>query len=73
MLRLQKKQQVDFSQIHFIDDKVSHLLAVKDLGNHCYLACWGFNSEREIRIALKEGFTPIQLEDLKHIGDKILE
>jgi len=73
MLRLQKKQQVDFSQIHFIDDKVSHLLAVKDLGIHCYLACWGFNSEREIRIALKEGFTPIQLEDLKHIGDKILE
>ncbi len=73
MIRLQTEYQVPFSQIHFIDDKVSHLLAVRDLGVHNYLACWGFNSEREVRIALKEGFTPIQLKDIKQIGDKILD
>ena len=70
MIRLQKEHQVPFSRIHFIDDKVSHLLSVKDLGVHNYLACWGFNSEREVQIALKEGFTPLQLEDLKHIGGR---
>ncbi len=73
MIRLREKQQVGFSRIHFIDDKVSHLLAVRDLGVHNYLACWGFNSEREVRIALKEGFTPIQLKDLGQIGGPISE
>jgi phosphoglycolate phosphatase-like HAD superfamily hydrolase len=71
LIRLQKKHRLPFSRIHFIDDKVSHLLSVKDLGVHNYLACWGFNSEREVQIALKEGYTPIQLEDLKHLAEKL--
>ena len=73
IIQLQKESGVPFSRIHFIDDKISHLLSIKDLGVCNYLACWGFNSEREVRIAIKEGFTPIQLEDLKHIGNKILD
>jgi len=68
LTRFQKEHRVSFESIHFIDDKVLHLVSVKDLGVNCYLAAWGFNTEREHKIAIKEGFTLLSLEDLKKLG-----
>jgi phosphoglycolate phosphatase-like HAD superfamily hydrolase len=71
LIHLQKQRHIPFSCIHFVDDKISHLQSVKKLGVHNYLACWGFNSEREYELARKEGFTLLQIEDLKHLGEHI--
>ncbi len=68
--RLQKQFRVPFSRIHFIDDKVSHLISVEDLGVHGYLALWGFNTEREKAEALSHGFTCLRLEELRLLGIK---
>ncbi len=66
--KFQKEHNIPFTNIHFIDDKVLHLVSVKDLGINCYLATWGFNTEREHKIAMKEGFTLLRLEDLEKLG-----
>ena len=68
LTRFQKEHGVPFKNIHFIDDKVLHLVSVKDLGVNCYLALWGFNTEREHKVAVKEGFTLLNLEDLGKLG-----
>ncbi|MFH1940797.1 MAG: HAD hydrolase-like protein [bacterium] len=70
LTRFHEKQRVPFSRIHFIDDKVSHLLSVKTLGVQAYLALWGFNTEREHEIARKEGFILLRLEELTSIGNR---
>ena len=59
--------QIDYPNIYFIDDKVSHLQIVKDLGVRACLATWGFNSDREIQIAQDEGFRLLALDDLSHL------
>jgi len=65
--QLQESSQVPFDQIHFIDDKVLHLISVEDLGIHCYLALWGFNTPREHALARKRGFHLLKLEDLSEL------
>lgn len=57
-----------YSDIHFIDDKVLHLLAVEDLGVKCYLSMWGFNSKREHDIAREHGFTLLEIDGLRHFN-----
>lgn len=59
---------VPFERMHFIDDKVSHLLDVAELGVHGYLALWGFNGQRERAIARQNGFHLLELADLKDLG-----
>ena len=59
---------IPFNMMHFIDDKVSHLLSVTDLGVNTYLAVWGFNSEHEHTIAVQHGISLLQLKDLATIG-----
>lgn len=71
LIHFQKQHHVPFSRIHFVDDKISHLQSVKYLGVHNYLACWGFNAEREQKLARGEGFTLLQIEDLRHLGGHI--
>ena len=68
LVRFQNEHDVAFEDIHFIDDKVLHLIKVKDLGVHSYLSTWGFNSEREHRVAEVEGFGLLSLNDLKNFG-----
>jgi phosphoglycolate phosphatase-like HAD superfamily hydrolase len=68
IIRLQETYDIDFRNILFIDDKVSHLQSVKPLGVNCYLALWGFNSSREHKIAEILGFHLLQLEALKELG-----
>ncbi len=61
LVRLMEVSGVPFSRMHFVDDKLIHLQAVKDLGVKACLAAWGFNSEREHRLAAEEGFTVLGL------------
>jgi len=65
---LSKRLSVDFSDISFIDDKVLHLVAVKDMGAKLYLAMWGFNTEREYEIAKSYGFRLLTLDELSNLG-----
>ena len=52
-------------EITFVDDKVSHLQAVAPVGARCVLAAWGYNGERERRIARQEGFLVCPLEEFE--------
>ena len=71
LIRFHEMTQIPFSNFHFIDDKVSHLLDVKDLGIQGYLALWGFNTPREHQIAESNGFTLLDLKDLPHLDSEI--
>ena len=53
---LRERLDVDFDQITFMDDKLNHLEEVSDLGVQCALAAWGYNGERERRVAGQRGF-----------------
>jgi len=64
LMRFHREHDVSYENILFIDDKVSHLIKVKDLGIQAYLALWGFNAEREHEIALEQGFHLLHLEKL---------
>jgi phosphoglycolate phosphatase-like HAD superfamily hydrolase len=68
LIQFHKEHDTPFKNIHFIDDKILHLTSVKDLGIRAYLALWGFNTERERRIARENGLTPLLLEDLPQLG-----
>jgi len=67
LIRFHEKLNIPFSQIHFVDDKVMHLLKVNDLGVNRYLASWGFNSQQEHEIARANGCRVIGIEDLKEL------
>ena len=69
IIRFNENLHVPYHHIHFIDDKVLHLLSVKDLGIHTYLALWGYNDKREHEIAQREGFILLQLKNLKNIDN----
>jgi len=56
-----------FQKMHFIDDKVLHLVAVKDLGVKGYLALWGYNTPREHQVAQNHGFILLELSQLLSI------
>jgi phosphoglycolate phosphatase-like HAD superfamily hydrolase len=49
----------------FVDDKVNHLEDVAPLGARCVLATWGYNGEREHRIARARGFLVCGLDDFE--------
>jgi phosphoglycolate phosphatase-like HAD superfamily hydrolase len=61
--RLRELSGLPFDRMVFVDDKLIHLQAVKDLGVRACLALWGFNSEEEHRLAAGEGFTLLGLEE----------
>lgn len=56
-------QGISRQKFHFIDDKISHLLGVKPLGVHLYLAGWGYNTPREHRLAEEAGIGRLSLND----------
>jgi len=51
MRLLQARLGIGFNEITFVDDKVNHLVRVGELGVRPVLAGWGFNTEREHRMA----------------------
>lgn len=70
LIRFHEMTRIPFSNFHFIDDKVSHLLTVKDLDIQGYLALWGFNTEREHEFARSHGFFLLTLQELPLLGSK---
>jgi phosphoglycolate phosphatase-like HAD superfamily hydrolase len=62
-----EKTGIPFDRIHFVDDKVLHLVEVKELGVHNHLAVWGFNTEREWAVARREEIHLLTLEGLKNL------
>ncbi|RMF86104.1 MAG: HAD family hydrolase [Nitrospirae bacterium] len=48
----------------FVDDKVSHLDAAAATGVRCALATWGYNGEREVRLARERGYALLRPGDL---------
>ena len=47
------KYGVKFEGIHFLDDNLSQLLAVRPLGVNVYLASWGYCTEEQKNFAKK--------------------
>lgn len=56
---------IAFGDMVFIDDKVNHLDDVAALGVRCILATWGYNGEREQRLAAARGHGVAQLDTLE--------
>jgi phosphoglycolate phosphatase-like HAD superfamily hydrolase len=59
---------LDFADITFVDDKVNHLDSATRLGVCCALASWGFNGERERRLAQDRGYLVL---DLARVDDQL--
>ena len=53
---LQERTRAEFHEITFVDDKVNHLVRVAELGVRPVLAGWGFNTNREHKLARELGF-----------------
>ena len=64
---LSQRAAVSLDAITFVDDKVNHLQGVASLGVRCVLAGWGYNSQREWRIAEAERFPVATLESAEAI------
>jgi phosphoglycolate phosphatase-like HAD superfamily hydrolase len=62
---LQRRFDCAYEQITFLDDKVNHLDDVARLGVRCGLACWGYNGEREVRLARGRGYLICRLGDVE--------
>jgi phosphoglycolate phosphatase-like HAD superfamily hydrolase len=61
---LQRRTDVPFGEITFVDDKVNHLLGVAELGVRLVLAGWGYNGEREHRLAREHGIAVVNFDDV---------
>ncbi|MBA7500546.1 hypothetical protein ES704_03306 [subsurface metagenome] len=57
-----KKYTINFNDIHFIDDQVSHLIQTKMLGIHLYLAGWGYTSNEQKKQARENNIPIIKSE-----------
>jgi phosphoglycolate phosphatase-like HAD superfamily hydrolase len=62
---LQKRLDLPWAEISFVDDKVNHLDAVAGLGVRCGLASWGYNGPREEVQARERGYLVLTLEDVE--------
>jgi phosphoglycolate phosphatase-like HAD superfamily hydrolase len=56
-----------FSEITFVDDKVSHLDSVASLGVRCALAAWGYNGARERALARERSYLVCELSDAERL------
>lgn len=60
---LARRLGLDYEAMTFLDDKVNHLDAVAPLGVRCALAAWGYNGDREHRLARARGYLVCRLAD----------
>jgi phosphoglycolate phosphatase-like HAD superfamily hydrolase len=65
LTELQRRFDLAYRDITFVDDKVNHLDAVADLGVRCALAAWGYNGAREHALARRRGYLVCSLEDVE--------
>lgn len=52
---IKNKLNVNFNDIHFVDDQVMHFGNLLNLGVKCYLATWGYNNEEQQKRAKDQG------------------
>ena len=62
---LSREHGIDFAEMTFVDDKVSHLESVALLGVRCGLAGWGYNGEREAAQAREHRHLVLRLDDFE--------
>ena len=60
---LSERTGIGFAETTFIDDKLNHLEAVRDLGVRTALAAWGYNGPREWQAAEEAGHLVLSAED----------
>lgn len=63
--RIAERAGVPVREVTFVDDKVNHLEDVAGIGARCVLAAWGYNGERERRVAVAHGFLVCELADFE--------
>jgi len=63
-----RQHNVEYNRIHFIDDKLLHLVSAADLGVNLYLSTWGFNTDREWAEAKSRGFSLLTIDGLQTLG-----
>jgi phosphoglycolate phosphatase-like HAD superfamily hydrolase len=63
--QLAAKTGIRAAEVTFVDDKVNHLEDVATLGARCVLAAWGYNGEREWKLAEAQGFLVCGIEDFE--------
>ena len=63
------KYHIEPQQVHFIDDLVINLQAAAKAGIRGYLATWGYNTPACRRRAVELGFTPLDKDELIHLGE----
>ena len=57
-------KNVSYADIHFIDDQVAHLESARSLGVSCYLAAYGYTTEKQINRAKELGMAVLEEGDL---------
>jgi phosphoglycolate phosphatase-like HAD superfamily hydrolase len=62
---LARRTGADLSSITFLDDKVNHLDSVSPLGVRCCLATWGYNGDREHKLAREKGYLLCDLDNAR--------
>ncbi|GAB4112393.1 MAG: hypothetical protein Kow00103_01690 [Candidatus Caldatribacteriota bacterium] len=63
MQRIVKKYKVQFKDIHFIDDQISHLIKTKSLGVNVYLAAWSYATETQKNEAYRQNIPVMEREE----------
>ena len=53
------------TEVTFVDDKVNHLVDVAETGARCLLAGWGYNGEREWKLAEAAGHPVVGLAEFE--------
>jgi phosphoglycolate phosphatase-like HAD superfamily hydrolase len=64
---IQRRLEIAFEDITFVDDKLNHLETVAPLGVRAVLAGWGFNTPREHELAREGGFTVANFDDVERV------
>lgn len=73
MKYIARKYKVKFEKIHFLDDNLAQLLAVRPLGVNVYLASWGYCNEEQKDFARRnKGITLLTEENMYPILSKAL-
>ena len=62
-----KKENFNSGNIIYIEDKISHLIKVKDIGIRGYLATWGYNSDSDKNMAKDNNIPEVSLENISDI------
>ena len=62
-----KNHGISKNDIVFIDDNISNVIDVMEIGITSHLAVWGYNSDSEIIDSKNKNITPIKINDLQSI------